>query len=106
VKTLAALLFIAAVAAVAIHLARRPTIADGRVMETDLLAQLRPQGVTGMQCDRWIPIRRDGARFTCVATLDDGSRQTLRYTMDRAGQLAANGEAEHKRTPPKDPWAN
>ena len=109
-KTLAALLFIAAIGAVAIHLARRPTIADGRVMEVDLLAQLRAQGVTGMECDRQIPIRRDGARFTCIATLDDGSRQTLAYTMDRAGQLSANSstneETEHKRTPPRDPWAN
>jgi hypothetical protein len=105
-KTLAALLFIAAVAAVAIHLARRPTIADGRVMEADLLVQLRPQGVNGMECDRAIPIRRDGAKFTCIATLDDGSRQVLAYTMDRAGQLSANAEPEHKRTPPKDPWAN
>ena len=105
-KTLAALLFIVAIGAVAIHLARRPTIADGRVMETDLLAQLRSQGVTGMQCDRTIRIRRDGARFTCIATLDDGSRQTLAYTMDRAGQLSANAETERKRTPPKDPWAN
>ena len=69
------LLFIAAVAAAAIHLARRPTIADGRVMEVDLLAQLRDQGVIGLRCDRAIPIRRDGATFTCVATFDDGSRQ-------------------------------
>jgi hypothetical protein len=108
-KTLAALLFVAAIAAVAIHLARRPTIADGRVMETDLLAQLREQGVTGMQCDRQIPIRRDGATFACLATLDNGTQEHLIYQMDRTGQLKPTVEGDvptRKVVPPKDPWAN
>lgn len=108
-KTLAALLFIAAIAAVAIHLARRPTIADGRVIEADLLATLRAQGVTGMDCERTIPIRRDGARFACTATIEDGRREHLVYQMDRAGQIKPTSEGE---VPPvkevirKDPWAN
>ena len=107
-KTLAALLFIAAIAAVAIHLARRPTIADGRVIEADLLAAMRDQGVTGMECDRAIPIRRDGAEFACVATLHDGSRQDLRIQMDRAGQMVPAPDAPRiiKEVIRKDPWAN
>ncbi|HEX4416280.1 MAG TPA: hypothetical protein VH165_00200 [Kofleriaceae bacterium] len=88
-RTLAVLLFIAAVAGVAIHLAQRPTIADGRVMEADLLVQLRKNGVHGLRCDREIPIGKRGAVFTCLATLDNGGTQTIEYTMDRAGQLTA-----------------
>ncbi|HET9624093.1 MAG TPA: hypothetical protein VFP84_22125 [Kofleriaceae bacterium] len=121
-KTLAVVLFVAVVGAVAIHLARRPTVADGRVMEADLLGQLRAQGVTGMACEPRIPIGRDGATFSCVATLESGATQTLAYTMDRQGQLAATltgaagtGAAgtgarpaapDRKRAPSNDPWAN
>jgi hypothetical protein len=42
-----------------------------------------------MNCDREIPIRRDGARFTCVVTLSSGATQTIAYAMDREGRLTA-----------------
>lgn len=99
-KTLAVLLFIAGVAALAIHLVQRTTVADGRVMEADLLAQLREHGVTGMSCDREIPIGKQGAVFTCVATLESGATQTVEYRMDRAGALTAALKAE---TAPGEP---
>jgi hypothetical protein len=110
-RTLAVLLFVAGTAAVAIALARQPTVADGRVMEADLLEQLRKVGVTGMACDRDIPIGRSGAVFTCRATLDSGVTQTVEYTMDRAGGLSANlkssTDGTHNQIPASgDPWAN
>lgn len=110
-RTLALLVFIAGVAALAIFLARQPTVADGRVMEVDLLAQLRKNGVTGMSCDRAIPIGHSGAVFSCLATLDNGATQTVEYTMDRAGGLSANLKkstgATRDRIPAHgDPWAN
>jgi len=110
-RTLALLVFIGGAAAVAIFLARQPTVADGRVMEADLLEQLRQHGVTGMDCDRTIPIGRGGAVFTCMATLDSGATQTVEYTMDRAGGLSASlkssTDGTHNRIPSHgDPWAN
>jgi hypothetical protein len=112
-KTLAAIAFITGVAALGIQLARTPTVASGRVLEADLLAQLREHGVTGMACDPEVPIGRDGASFVCVATLDDGATQTVAYTMNRAGSLTAkrmsSTGATHQpsRIPPSaDPWAN
>jgi hypothetical protein len=112
VRTGAALAFIAAVAALGIALARRPTVADGQVMAADLLDQLRPHGVTAMTCDPRIPIDRRGAVFRCAATLDDGEIQHIEYTMDRGGQLTSRLEsssgARHRRQipAPADPWAN
>jgi len=113
-RTLAVLLFIVAAGAAAVQLARTPTVADGRVIEADLLEQFRSRGVTGMACDRRIPIGRTGARFSCVATLDNGATQTADYVMDRAGNLKwqLTGEtdatqAAPTRIPPTgDPWAN
>jgi hypothetical protein len=105
------MLFVAGAAAIAVFLARQPTVADGRVMEADLLEQLRKGGVTGMSCDPKIPIGRSGAVFTCVATLDSGATQTVEYTMDRAGGISASVKSStdgtHNRIRPHgDPWAN
>ena len=108
-RTLAAIAFIAAAAVLAIVLARTPTVADGRVIEADLLAQLREHGVVGLACDPKIPIRRTGAAFSCRATLDDGSTQTIAYIMDRAGGLTAtvsSPDASPRIPASADPWAN
>ena len=92
-RTLGVLLFIAGVGALAVFLARRPTVAAGRVMEAEFLALLRPQGVTGLACDREIPIGHQGAAFACTATLKDGATQLLDCTMDRDGKLLATPAA-------------
>jgi hypothetical protein len=110
-RTLAALLFIAAVAVGAAFLARRKTVADGRVMEADLLDQFRAHGVTGMACDREIPIGLHGAVFTCLATLESGATQTVEYHMDRSGELTwkvvgSTGATRKQISPSGDPWAN
>ena len=113
------LVFIASAAAVAILLARKPTIADGRVMEAEFLGLLRPQGVTGVVCDREIPIGRQGAVFACTATLKNGATQLLDCAMNREGKLTANPAAAPSRSPAPaadpghdgiptadDPWSN
>ena len=110
-RTFAVLLFIAAAAVVAVQLGRTRTVADGRVIEADLVELLRARGVTGMSCDRDIPIGIDGAAFTCVATLDNGATQTSEYRMDRAGNfrwqpIRATGATERRIPPSGDPWAN
>jgi hypothetical protein len=92
-RTLAVLLFIAGTAAIAVFLATKPTVAAGQVMEAEFLALLRPQGVTGVACDREIPIGRQGAAFACTATLNSGATQVLDCTMDRDGKLLAKPAA-------------
>ncbi|HEX3764403.1 MAG TPA: hypothetical protein VHW23_37165 [Kofleriaceae bacterium] len=93
-RTLAALVFIAGMAAVAVSLARRPTVADGRVIAATLLEDVRKDGVIAMECDRAIPIGVRGAAFTCVASLADGASQVVEYT------LKPEGEYEAKPQPP------
>jgi hypothetical protein len=88
-RTLAALAFIAGVAAVAIGLARRPTLADGRVVAADLLEDVRKDGVTEMECDPVIPVGVRGATFTCIATLRDGAAQVVDWVIKPDGQPEA-----------------
>jgi len=92
-RMLAVLVFIVGAAVVAILLAQTPTVAAGPVMEAEILALLRPQGVTGVTCDREIPIGHEGAAFACTATLQDGATQRLDCTMDRDGKLLAKPAA-------------
>jgi hypothetical protein len=88
VKTFAVLVFIAGVAAVAIGLARAQTVADGRVLEAELLALTRDQGVIGMTCDARVPIDRHGARFSCTAMLAGGATQLLACELDRRARMS------------------
>jgi hypothetical protein len=88
-RTLAALGFIAAVAAVAVGLARTPTVADGRVIAAELLEAARKDGVVAMDCAPAVPIGVRGAVFTCVATLAAGATQVVDYTYKPDGQYEA-----------------
>ena len=111
-KTFAALVFIAGVASTAIALARRTTIADGRVMEAEILPAFRGQGVVGLVCDREIPVGRDGAKFGCTAPLGRGATQRLACALDRDGRFTCNPasrvmhEGREGITTTGDPWAN
>jgi hypothetical protein len=117
VRTFAALVFIAGVAVAAIWVARIPTVADGRVLEAEILPAFRGQGVVGLGCDREIPVGRDGARFGCTASLSSGGRQRLDCSLERDGRFAcapgsgvmrdepAVREGEQN-APPRDPWGN
>ena len=92
--TLGVLAFIAGVAAVAVGLARTPTVADGRVLAADLREEVRKDGVTEMECDPVIPIGVRGATFTCIATLQDGATQVVDWA------LKPDGQPEAKPQPP------
>jgi hypothetical protein len=89
-RTLAALLFIAGTAAVAVALARMPTVADGRIMAADRLEDARKDGAVGMECNGKIPVGRSGAKFTCVATLVDGATQVVDYHLKPNGDISWN----------------
>jgi L-2-hydroxyglutarate oxidase LhgO len=114
---LAVLVFIAGAAGLAALLFRTPTIADGRVIEADLLEELKKNGVASMACDRHIPIGIDGAKFRCVATLRDGATQTADFVMSRAGNYQwtlveqagtprPSAPVAPRIPPSGDPWAN
>lgn len=107
---LAVLAFIAGAAALAVQLMRTPTVADGRVIEADLLEQLKKLGVATMSCDRQIPIGVAGATFTCVATLTSGATQTADFVMNRSGnytwKLVGETPAATRIRASDDPWAN
>ncbi len=123
-RTLAALAFIAGAAVLAVVLIRMPTVADGRVVAADRLAESRKDGVTAMACDPHIPIGLTGAAFTCLATLADGATQVVEYTLRPDGDLEVKPQPPvrapgprpapgHRSAPgpeprnfaPRDPWA-
>jgi hypothetical protein len=109
VKTLAALVFIAGVAATALALAQRPTIADGRVLAAEILPAFRVQGIVGLLCDREIPVGRAGAKFGCTATLGRGTTQRLACSLERDGRFTcapASGVVRDGITTSGDPWNN
>lgn len=109
-RTLAALAFIAAIAAVAVGLARTPTVADGRMIAAELLEDARKDGVVAMECDPAISIGVRGAAFTCLATLATGATQVVDYTLKPDGQYEAKPqpptrEPRARKPAPGDPSA-
>jgi hypothetical protein len=110
-RTLAALLFIAGVAVVAVVLARTPTVADGRALAAGLIEDVRKDGVTSLDCDPKIPIGVRGATFTCVATLTGGATQVVDYVLKPDGQYelkphAVNYAPAAQKPASRDPWAD
>jgi hypothetical protein len=116
-RTLAAWGFIAGVAALALWLARTPTVASGRVMAADRIEEFRKDEVTAMECDDRIPIGRTGAAFTCIAALQSGATQVVDFLLKPDGTLAWKPQPP-TRTPPTrkpvppernpgfDPWGD
>lgn len=98
-RTLAVWLFIAAVAAVAVWLARMPTVADGKAIAADRLEEFRKDGVTAMDCDEQIPVGRNGAAFTCTAALRDGASQIVDFVLKPDGSVVPKPQPP-TRTPP------
>lgn len=84
-----AVAFIAGIGAVAVVLGFRPTVADGRVIAADMLAQVADKGISAIDCDRDVPIGVAGAVFTCDVAGTDGSTAKVEYTMNREGSYAA-----------------
>jgi hypothetical protein len=117
-RSLATLVFIVGVGVLAVWLAGTPTVAEGRVMEAELLDHLRAQGVTGIACDPKIPIGRRGASFQCTVTLGERGTQALEVELDRESKLrwkpiappiapGAPGTPPAAAISPRgDPWSN
>lgn len=101
-RSLGVLAFIAIVGATGIYFARRPTVASGEVMASDLLKS--SPAVRSLDCDKKIPIGRAGATFTCMVVLENGQRGRLKIVMDRSGSINAVDEPEIRKS--SDPWAD
>jgi hypothetical protein len=80
------LLFVGAVAGVAVYFAQRPTIARGDVLAAQLI-EANPKLVKAVTCDRAIPIGVAGARFSCAIVYRNGERARERFRMDRDGAI-------------------
>jgi hypothetical protein len=74
--------FIAAVAAGAVYLGLRPTIARGDVMAE----RLRESGVHAVRCDPEIPITPSGAVFECDLEMGNGLTTAV-FRMARDGSI-------------------
>jgi hypothetical protein len=111
VRSLAVVVFIAIVAAVAGVAAHSKTVARGEVMAADLLKS-NAGVLTGLSCDPEIPIGVDGAQFWCDAVFKRGGTRRLHFELARTGQIKQIGEDPGKDTgaPPamridkSDPW--
>jgi hypothetical protein len=84
-RTVAVIVFIAAIAVVAIYCAQRRTVARGAVIAEQLRKANR--AVAEIECQPTIPIGVDGARFPCRATLRNGDRKTMVFQLDRDGNI-------------------
>jgi len=103
-----ALLFIAAVGALALAAAVHPTHARGEVL-ADTLIEGSHGIVRAMDCDDLVEIGREGAAFRCRVEFKDGSRAELAFTMDTAGsirQTQAVATPEPRGGRAGDPWAD
>lgn len=107
-RSLAVILFIGLVAAVAIYCAQRPTIARGDVIAADLI-QSNPTLET-LDCQREVPIGISGATFECKAKLKNGDQVDLTWNMDRAGMISVVDRGETRSAPrikkTSDPWGD
>ncbi|MGE0545478.1 MAG: DUF4333 domain-containing protein [Kofleriaceae bacterium] len=95
--TFATLGFVGAVAAGAIYLGFRPTVANGARMAERLHEVLADKGVTAVQCPASIPITAAGAAFQCVLETSVGETHHVEFVIDREGDVASNVASE--RTP-------
>ena len=101
------LAFIAAAAAAAIVCARTPTIAAGRVVAADILAQKKAFGWKTLDCESFEI--KPQATFECRLELNDGDKARLGMTLTPQGSFLINPievtHPEHSHVTPKaDPW--
>jgi hypothetical protein len=106
-RSLAVLAFIAIVAAVALYVAQRPTLAHGDVIAAELLKS-NEKLLRALECDPEVPLGVDGATFWCRAEFRLGAVKRLKFNLDRTGRIKQVGEERATESPapidPSDPW--
>ena len=107
-KSLAVIVFIAAVAAVALFCAQQRTVARGEALAASLL-ETNPM-LKSMSCDDNVPIGMNGATFGCKVEFKNGDRVDYKFKMNREGSIVAidhgptSSEPKIKKT--SDPWGD
>jgi hypothetical protein len=92
--------FVAAMAAAAVYLAMRPTVADGKQYGARMQVELAAKGITSVVCDDEIPIVHDGAVFRCEVVANNGESGQVEISLDRVGGAATKIVSQ---TPPRRP---
>lgn len=107
-KSLAVILFIAVVTAVAVYCSQQRTVARGEALGASLL-DTNPN-LQGMACDGHVPLGMDGATFNCKVTFKNGDVADYKFKMNREGDIVAvdhgptTSEPRIKKT--SDPWGD
>jgi len=106
-RSFAVLAFIAIVAAAALYVAQRPTLAHGDVIAAELLKS-NAKLLRALDCDAEVPVGVDGAVFWCRAEFRLGAVKRLKFDLDRSGRIKQVGEEQAAEPPapidPSDPW--
>jgi hypothetical protein len=107
-RSVAVIVFIGLVTAVALYCAQRPTIARGSVLASSLV-QSNPL-LAGLDCDAEVPIGTTGATFQCKATFKNGDEADYRFHLDRAGMIQVVDQGDTRSAPrikkTTDPWGD
>jgi len=86
-RTALGMAFVAAIAAMAIYLAQRPTIASGKAIAARMTESLKGKHIASVVCDE-APIDHYGAVTHCAIAADTGETGQLEVTIDRGGETA------------------
>lgn len=107
-RSAAAIVFIALIAAVALYCAQRKTVARGTSLAATLV-ESNP-AVESMTCDDHIPIGVAGARFACRATFKNGDVADYTFAMNRDGAITVVDHGPTQSAPriekTSDPWGD
>ena len=100
-RSLAVVAFIAAVAAAALYVFERPTVARESVIAADLMATNQATLVS-LDCDPEIPIGISGARFSCRAEFKAGEvkRSSSRWIAPGRSSRSASAPSRRGSTRP------
>jgi hypothetical protein len=102
-RSLGVILFVAAVAGVAVYCALRPTIARGDVLAAELMTS--NPSITKMDCDKQVPITKSGAEFSCNVAFRIGETARVTFKLSRTGKIevtkTVSGQQIKKTS---DPW--
>jgi hypothetical protein len=108
VRSLGVILFIVAIAGVALYCAQLRTVARGDALAASLL-DTNPL-LKSMKCDDQVPIGMDGAKFACKVEFKNGDVVDYKFKMNREGQITptdhgpTTSETHIKKT--SDPWGD
>lgn len=107
-RSTAVILFIAAVAAIALYCAQRPTVAKGDVLAADLV-EANPM-LDRLDCQDEVPIGVAGANFKCRAFFKNGNQADYLFALDRNGHISVAEEGPTQAAPvikkTSDPWGD